>query len=222
MGSIQIRGLYAIVDLPHRDGLDPIVVVDAMIEGGASVVQLRSKHAPLDPVVVRALGLRCHAGGVPLIINDELELAEAGELGVAGVHLGQTDLARLGGTPDERRRRRASLREAGLVLGISTHSCAQLRTTCDELDPDYVGFGPVFATGTKANPEPVVGLAGLEAACAASAVPVVAIGGIGLDDALDLARRGAAAIAVIGALTGPSPERIRERALALSRAFAGE
>jgi len=105
-----------------------------------------------------------------MIINDDLELAVAGIEGVAGVHLGQSDLVRLGlaveaGFPaaDDRdaRQQLAVLRERGLWLGISTHSLAQLQDTIATLAPDYVGFGPVFATGSKPRHEPVVGVEGL-------------------------------------------------------------
>ena len=213
-----IAGLYAIVDFPVE--LPPGAVVDALIEGGATAIQLRSKGARLEPGVVEALGSRCARGpGVAMIINDDLELAERGLPGVAGVHLGQGDLGRLGLDPEARRARRERLRESGLGLGVSTHNLDQLRRAIAELDPDYVGFGPIFATASKPDHDPVVGLDGLARACAASPVPVVAIGGVSRDNAGELARRGAAAVASIGALMGPSPAAIRDRARTLAAAF---
>jgi thiamine-phosphate pyrophosphorylase len=167
-----------------------------------------------------------------MIINDDLDLALAGIDGVTGVHLGQRDLDRLGlsdGTgrmdaPDTRQRMREALREHSLWLGVSTHDPAQLHDTIVMLTPDYVGFGPVFATGSKSEHEPVVGLDGLARACAATTVPVVAIGGIGLPHVPEIVSIGAAGIAVIGALI-PGPhesepvEIIRARCFALARAF---
>jgi thiamine-phosphate pyrophosphorylase len=218
-------GLYAILDLPHRLGLDPAAVVGAMLDGGAGVIQLRSKHAQLEPELVRVLGGRCASAGVPMIINDDLELALAGIDGVTGVHLGQNDLDRLGFSAGTGLlERREALRERGLWLGVSTHDLAQLHDTVVMLSPDYVGFGPVFATGSKPQHEPVVGLDGLARACAATTVPVVAIGGIGLQHVAEIASLGAAAIAVIGTLI-PGPheiepvEIIRARCFALAQAF---
>jgi thiamine-phosphate pyrophosphorylase len=216
---MELDGLYAILDLPHRGAVEPAIVVEAMILGGARVIQLRSKQAPLAPALVRELGERCEAAAVPLIINDELELAEAGIPGVAGVHLGQGDLSRLGQTREARRARREALRASGLVLGVSTHDLDQLRAAEEQLDPAYLGFGPVFATASKAKADPVVGVAGLERASALASRPVVAIGGIGLGEVPRVIGAGAAAVAVIGAVIDRHPETIRERCRALSQAI---
>jgi thiamine-phosphate pyrophosphorylase len=216
-------GLYAILDLPHRLGLDPLAVVDAMLGGGVGAIQLRSKHARIDRALVHALASRCAAASVPMIINDDLELALAQIPGVAGVHLGQGDLARLGAN---RQQTRMDLRERGLWLGVSTHDLTQLRDASVELEPDYVGFGPVFATGSKLKHEPVVGLDGLARACSAASVPVVAIGGIVASHVAEIASCGAAAVAMIGALI-PEPHEddsvgiIRARCFAIARAFRG-
>lgn len=215
-----VAGLYAILDFPLRHDLPPGVVLDAMLAGGAQVVQLRAKHAPLERELVADLAARCHAAGRLLIINDDLALAELNIPGVAGVHLGQSDLPALGRAPGEQRTRRRALRDAGILLGVSTHEPRQLIDTIDALAPDYVGYGPVFATSSKQNPDPVVGLAGLSQACHGASVPVVAIGGISSATVTDVARAGAAAFAVIGALAAPTSEEICERARALSRAFA--
>jgi thiamine-phosphate pyrophosphorylase len=222
--TVGPRGLYAILDLPHRLGIDPVAVLAAMLEGGAQIIQLRCKHARPEPALVHELGVRCAAAGVPMILNDDLELAEAGIDGVTGVHLGQTDLDQLGNDPSTRRRRRDALRERGLWLGVSTHDLPQLHDTIVMLDPDYVGFGPVFATASKPRHEPAVGLENLGLACSSASVPVVAIGGIEAHHIPEIASRGAAAIAVIGALI-PGPhdrepvEIIRARCFALARAF---
>jgi thiamine-phosphate pyrophosphorylase len=119
---------------------------------------------------------------------------------------------------------REGLRERGLWLGVSTHDVAQLHDTIVMLTPDYVGFGPVFATGSKAQHEPVVGLEGLSGACAATPVPIVAIGGIDQQHVAEIASLGVAAIAVIGALIpGPHEDQpieiIRARCFALAQAF---
>lgn len=219
---LTIRGVYAILDLPYPHPLAPSEVARALIEGGAQVVQLRAKTvgAAERRRWAEAVAEPCAATGIPLIINDDLELAASGITGIAGVHLGQGDLDRLGADPTIRRERLVErLRERGLALGVSTHNFAQLRAA-STLDPDYVGFGPVFATTSKVDPDPVVGLDGLARACGESAVAVVAIGGVDSSRAGELARAGASAIAAIGALTGETVEIIRARTFALARAFA--
>lgn len=213
-----IAGVYAILDRPSARSLPPRDVAAALAAGGARIIQLRAKHATPEQrrAWAEAIAEPCLAAGVPLIINDDLELAESGIEGVAGVHLGQGDLASLGNDP---RVRRDQLRERGLALGISTHNLDQLRRAVRELDPDYLGFGPVFATISKRNPDPEVGLADLARACGESPVPIVAIGGIDSTRARNVASTGAAAIAAIGALTGETVEIIRSRTDALVRSF---
>ncbi|HLT40083.1 MAG TPA: thiamine phosphate synthase [Enhygromyxa sp.] len=218
---LTIAGVYAILDFPYPHSLAPSEVARAVIDGGAKLVQVRAKSA--DAVerrrLVEAIAGPCSAAGIPLIVNDDLELAESGIEGVVGVHLGQTDLARLGADARSRTRRREQLRDRGLALGVSTHDLVQLRAALT-LDPDYVGFGPVFATTSKVDTDPVVSLEGLARACDQSQVPVVAIGGIDCSRAGLVGRAGASAIAAIGALTGGTVETIRARTFALARAFA--
>src|SRR5438067_9007239 len=107
----------------------------------------------------------CRARAALFIVNDRLDVALAG--GADGVHLGQDDL------PLAAARR---IVPPGFVIGVSTHDEAQARAAADG-GADYLGFGPCYATTSKANPDPVVGLAALARVCAL-AVPVVAIGGI--------------------------------------------
>jgi thiamine-phosphate pyrophosphorylase len=213
--------VYAIVDLPYPHPIPPAAIAEALIAGGVRVVQVRAKHA--DPGQLRAwltaIAEPCLAAGVPLIVNDELSLAEAGIPGVVGVHLGQGDLDRLGVDPIERLERREQLRAQGLVLGVSTHSPAQVRAAIDALAPDYLGFGPVFPTTSKQDSDPVVGIDRLREVCGESSVPIVAIGGIDDHRARQLATTGVAAIAVIGALVGATTVAIRSQAAAMVRAF---
>lgn len=219
-GPLSIAGVYAILDLPYPHPIAPAAIASALIAGGAQLVQLRAKRASAEERRrwAEAIASPCRAAGVPLIINDDLELAESGIEGIAGVHLGQTDLEQLGGGPDVRARRHERLRERGLALGLSTHDLEQLRAA-HTINPDYVGFGPVFSTTNKRDPDPMVGLEGLAAACAESTIPIVAIGGIDSVRAPALALAGASAIAAIGALTGETVEIIRARTAAMVRAF---
>jgi thiamine-phosphate pyrophosphorylase len=132
---------------------------------------------------LRALTKRAH---VPFVVNDRVDVALAA--GADGVHLGQEDL------PLAAARELAGTR---LVIGVSTHTPAQAEAAA-RAGADYLGFGPVFATSTKANPDPVQGVAMLaEAVRRAAPVPVVAIGGIGLAQVEEIAASGAAAACVI-------------------------
>src|SRR6185437_2655650 len=126
-----------------------------------------------------------------LILNDFPGLAV--EAGLDGVHVGQTDLS-----PAEAR----AIVGPGKIVGVSTHNEAQLRTA-DQQPVDYIAYGPVFATVTKENPDPVVGLEGLRAARGLTRKPLVAIGGITLENAASVRNAGADSVAVISAIFAP-------------------
>jgi thiamine-monophosphate kinase len=180
---------YFITDhqAPALSALDQ---VRAALQGGAGCVQYRNKTFQLsDYEEVRRIHDVCRTNGVPLVINDNVLLARA--VGADGVHLGQTDA-----DPGEAR---AILGPAALI-GVSISTPAELRQT--DLGPcDYVGSGPVFATGTKADAKPVRGLDGLAEIVRQVPLPVVAIGGITDARAGDCLRAGAAGVAVISAVS---------------------
>jgi thiamine-phosphate pyrophosphorylase len=203
------RGLYAIVDPELCRGRDPLAVAAQILSGGCAVLQLRSKlvsEAEPEPLARRMLAL-CRARGVPFVINDHPALALA--VSADGVHLGQTDMA------IERARALCGDR---LAVGLSTHNLEQARDA-QARGADLIGFGPVFATSSKRDHDPVVGLDGLQAVCSAVRIPVVAIGGVALANAAELARTGAALAAAISAVCGAeSPE---EAARALHAVLAG-
>ncbi len=224
MGSARmhaITGLYALLDATPRRRHDPAAWAEALIAGGAGaqVVQLRAKGATARRrrALAEQIAPVCQAADVPLVINDDMALALAGLPGVWGLHVGQEDLAELGISPAQLRDR---LSTAGLGLGISTHDLGQLEAAA-ALEPDYLAFGPVFPTRSKADPDPVVGLERLtEAARRAGERPLVAIGGICLETALPCLQAGAAAVAVIGALDGVDLAQVRRRATELRAQIA--
>lgn len=190
----ELRGLYAVLDVDAAEarGLDPTRVAEAMLEGGAAVLQLRAKRLGIRPLLALAESLARAAArfNVPFFVNDRADVALA--VG-AGVHLGQTDL------PIEHLRRIAPQ----LPVGLSTHTLAQVRDAL-VARPSYIAFGPVFATSSKHDAEPIVGLEGLRAAAALVAgTPLVAIGG--LTPAHAASARGAGA-AMIAAISGLLPE----------------
>ena len=155
------------------------------VEGGATVVQWRLKDVPVVDVVERGRATRglCARHGVTFVVNDDVEAALM--LGADGVHLGRADSGA------------AAARDQGLVLGLSAANVAEAQEadgTCD-----YIGVGPVWATPSKTDADPPLGIEGLEKVCAAVSTPVVAVGGIDASNAADCIRAGASGVAVIRA-----------------------
>jgi thiamine-phosphate pyrophosphorylase len=220
MMRAPMAGLYAILDVPHPHGLDALAQLEALVEGAGSalaLVQLRAKAASAAErrALAERLGPACLAAGVPLVINDDLELALAGIPGTGGVHLGQGDP---GGDEVLAIRGRAAGRT--FRIGISTHDTAQLRAAIAQ-HPDYIAYGPVLATRSKANPDPVVGFAGLADACRIAPGPVVAIGGLDPAGAAKAIEVGAAMVAVIGGLVQPTRAQTAAAAREYGEAIAG-
>lgn len=183
-----ITGFYAVLDRDDEE------LARTLLAAGAKVLQIRIK--PEVPPgagelvrIARVCRKLCDAVGAALIVNDRIDVAIAAN--ADGVHLGQTDLSL-----------RDARRVAGdqLWIGVSTHNLAQVMLARAS-GADYLGFGPVFVTRTKKNPDPVQGLTGLRAAVAmAGDVPVVAIGGIAPEHAPGVYATGAAACCAIGAV----------------------
>jgi thiamine-phosphate pyrophosphorylase len=156
----------------------------AAVEGGATVVQLRLKDASTDEVVDAGLGFRDLAA--TFVVNDDVEAAL--RLEADGVHLGRHD-------PGAER-----ALAAGLMLGTSAASVAEAEDG-EHKGAAYIGAGPVWATPSKPDADPPIGLEGLAEICRAVSIPVVAIGGINALNAAACIRAGAAGIAVIRAAT---------------------
>jgi thiamine-phosphate pyrophosphorylase len=151
-------------------------------EGGATVIQLRLKGATRDEVVARGAGFR--ELGPMFVVNDDVQAAVA--LGADGVHLGQDD-------PGSE-----EALAAGLMLGRSASNVEEAQTAEAE-GAAYIGAGPVWATPSKPDADPAIGLDGLRAVCEAVSIPVVAIGGIDESNARACIEAGAAGIAVVRA-----------------------
>ena len=196
--------LYAIVDVDvcARAGRDAAEIARHYLAGGARLLQVRAKHLSGGALLrlVDDVAAQARAVGATVIVNDRVDVAAAAGL---GVHLGQDDLA----VSDAR-----AVLGAHAMVGLSTHTPAQLAAALGQ-PVSYVAFGPVFATATKANPDPVVGLSGVAAAAAAATaagVPLVAIGGITLATAVSVRAAGAASVAVIAdLLAGPESAAAR-------------
>jgi thiamine-phosphate pyrophosphorylase len=185
----RISGLYAVTpDLADTDVL--LEKVDAALRGGARVVQYRNKSSDAISRRAQAIAIArlCHKHRALYIVNDSVDLAR--ETNADGVHLGKDDGA-VG-------RARAML-GAGKLIGVSCYNEIGLARTAMAQGADYVAFGSFFSSGTK--PAAVrAEMRLLRTAAAEVELPIVAIGGIDVDNAAELIAAGASAIAVIGAL----------------------
>ena len=182
--------VYLVTDRLMARGRELVDVVLAAVRGGATVVQLREKEGSARETLAlgRVLLERLRPLGVPLIVNDRVDLALA--LGADGVHVGQGDL------PPEVARR---LLGPEALVGLSITGAGDLPT----LDPavvDYAGVGPIFPTGTKADATPALGLEELARLRRLLRVPVVAIGGITANNAADVIAAGADGVSVVSAI----------------------
>jgi len=187
---IALPPIYPITDKQLARRTSHLSIVKELVRGGARFIQIRDKVTPAEELL-RDLA-QCvdfaRSRGVTLIVNDRCDLALSS--GAQGVHLGQEDLP-----PGAAR----SLLGRGKIIGFSTHSLAQIKQS-SRLPIDYVGFGPVYGTSTKKNPSPTVGIKNLVRACKSVDRPVVAIGGIGIEQVRAVLEAGAASVAVISAL----------------------
>jgi thiamine-phosphate pyrophosphorylase len=211
-----MRGLYPIVDVETLSarGLSAIELAERVLQAKPPLLQLRAKK--LDSrrtlALLRQLVPLCRASETLLVANDRADLALLA--GADAVHVGQDDL------PIAELRRIAPK----LRIGVSTHDLRQLETVLRDR-PDYVAFGPVFATRSKENPDPVVGLDGLRRAAdlaRAAHCPLVAIGGIDLENARAVSEH-ADLGAVISALVPASSDLsvVAENARALHERLGG-
>ena len=181
--------LYVILDRAAAGDRDLPTLLEAVLEGGCRVVQLREKTMPLNDLypVARALRRRCREAGCLFIVNDRVDLALA--LEADGVHVGQEDL------PAREARR---LLRPGMILGVSTHDEDQARRARDD-GADYIAVGSMFPTGSKPGFR-LVGPDLLRRVRREISLPLVAIGGITLDNVAEVVGAGADAVAVISAV----------------------
>jgi len=196
--------LYAITDERFLNVFNIYEAVERAILGGAKVIQYRAKKKTTREMLQEALLVReatKHHDAL-FIVNDRLDLALAVE--ADGVHLGQDDL------PVEYAREIAG---KDFIVGLSTHNLEQVEEANRKREfIDYIGFGPVFPTTTKENPDPVTGIENLCRATEVSQLPVVAIGGIFRENIREVARCGVSGIAVVRAVfeKGDPYENARE------------
>jgi thiamine-phosphate pyrophosphorylase len=195
---MSLPRLYPILDTAtlERAGVPILEAAIGMIEAGAHILQLRHKgHFSRELFETAAhLAVLCEQARIALVVNDRMDMAK---LLNAHIHVGQDDLMpvfvrQLAG-PDT-------------IIGLSTHNREQLEAA--NLEPvDYHALGPIFGTGSKANPDPVVGVEALRAWRPLSARPLVAIGGITLENVASVLEAGADSVAMISGLIPAGADR---------------
>jgi thiamine-phosphate pyrophosphorylase len=181
--------LFGILDLSYVAPTDAERVASAMIDGDVDLIQLRAKTQSLEEIVDLAGKLHAitSAAGIPLIVNDHAEVAAT--VSVEGVHLGQDDDSL------SHARKKAG---RGIIIGKSTHSFEQAIAAQRE-GADYIGFGPIFATPTKPDYQPI-GLNGIKRVHHEVSVPIFCIGGIKIDNLGEVMAAGAKRVAIVSGL----------------------
>jgi thiamine-phosphate diphosphorylase len=190
--------LYLVTDRSLSRGRSTVDIVREAVAGGVTCVQLREKSCSTQEFIEEARKLHhlLQPLGIPLIINDQVEVALA--VGAEGVHLGQQDMpiaeARKLGPPN-------------WVIGVSAESLEDA-ISAEQAGADYIGVSPVFATPTKTDAALPLGLEGLHEIRAAVRVPLVGIGGIHCENVQDVIRAGADGVAVVSAIVAAdSPQQ---------------
>lgn len=196
--------LYLVTDRPLSLGRPIEEIVIEAVAGGVTMVQLREKEAPTGEFVALAKSLKALLAplGVPLIINDRVDVALAAD--ADGVHIGQSDMS----YEDARR-----LLGGDKIIGLSVENFDDL-AVANTLDVDYVGISPVYGTPTKSDTAEPFGLEGLRKAVAMSVHPTVAIGGMNASTIGEVMAAGTDGVAVVSAIcSAPSPRKAAQELL---------
>ncbi|MGD8756841.1 MAG: thiamine phosphate synthase [Desulfobacterales bacterium] len=182
--------LYLVTDRGLARGRSNLEVVTAAVDGGTTVVQLREKDCPTLEFIQQAQSIKAflRKRNIPLIINDRVDIAQA--VKADGVHLGQSDM------PLEMAK---GILGNTMIIGISAESIEDA-ITAEKGGADYLGISPIYATPTKTNTAPALGLEGLREIRKAVSLPLVGIGGLNKDNAADVIRNGADGVAVVSAI----------------------
>ena len=195
--------LYLVTDRSLSRGRSTLEIVTAAVNGGATVVQLREKQCSTLDFIEQALSIRAYlkTSNIPLIINDRLDVAQAVE--ADGVHLGQTDM------PLEMAR---GILGDSKIIGISAE-CLEDAIEAEKSGADYLGVSPIYATPTKTDTAPALGLQGLREIRKAVGLPLVGIGGLNRDNVAEVIRNGADGVAVVSAIVAADDPETASRKL---------
>ena len=195
MIKFPASGLYAITQTDNKSGDTVINEVAAAIKGGAVIVQYRDKNPADAPFLARELVKICHQHGVPLLINDDIELAAL--VGADGVHLGRED-----GAVTQARKQLGS----DAIIGVSCYNFVEQAIAAQAQGATYAAFGRFFPSSSKPLAAPAR-IETLRQAKLALTIPIVAIGGILPDNGAQLLAAGADLLAVIGGVFDHQPEQ---------------
>jgi thiamine-phosphate pyrophosphorylase len=195
--------LYLVTDRGLARGRSTLAVVHAAVRGGATCVQLREKECSTREFIEQAMMLREYlkSQGIPLIINDRVDVAQA--VKADGVHLGQRDMPL------------AMAKEilgATMIIGISAESLADA-IAAEKGGADYHGVSPIYATPTKTDTAPPLGLEGLREIRKHVRIPLVGIGGLNRQNSADVIRNGADGVAVVSAIVAADDPEAAAREL---------
>lgn len=188
--TLTIGRLHVLTDTALQSRFSHVDLAEMALDGGADVIQYRQKEGSTRQLIETAVRMRhvCEKKGAAFIVNDRIDVAIAAK--ADGVHLGQSDFP----IPLAR-----ELLGKDRIIGGSA-STLEEALQCLKDGADYVGFGPVFPTGSKADAGPVSGLEALRAIVERIPLPIIAIGGIGPENAPQVIRTGVHGIAVISAV----------------------
>jgi thiamine-phosphate pyrophosphorylase len=195
--------LYLVTDRVLARGRSTLEIVKAAVCGGVTCVQLREKACSTLEFIEQALEIKdfLNTRGIPLFINDRLDVAQA--VGADGVHLGQTDMPLA--------MARAIVKDS-MIIGISAESLEDA-VEAEKGGADYLGVSPIYATPTKTDTSPPLGLEGLRQIRSAVKIPLVGIGGLNRDNAADVVRNGGDGVAVVSAIVAAQEPEAAAREL---------
>lgn len=197
--------LYLVAGRPAVNGRDLVDTVREAVSGGVSMVQIRDPRADTRRLVEETYALKklLQPLNIALIVNDRVDVVLAA--GADGVHLGQDDM-----TPSDARR----ILGPDFIIGLSVGNPDEFEASRDHLHAvDYLGVGPIRGTSTKSDAGSAIGLEGLAAIRALTALPIVAIGGLGVGDVAPVVRAGAGGAAVVSAICGAADPAAAAREL---------
>jgi thiamine-phosphate pyrophosphorylase len=189
--------VYLVTDRGLSRGRTTLEILQGSVRGGVTCVQLREKNCPIREFIEQANSIKAHlnAHDIPLIINDRVDVAQA--VGADGVHLGQSDM------PLHVARK---ILKDSMVIGVSAESLKDA-IEAEKGGADYIGVSPIYATPTKTDTAPALGLEGLREIRNAVRIPLVGIGGLTKDNAADVIKHGADGVAVVSAIvSADNPE----------------
>ncbi|WP_255343746.1 thiamine phosphate synthase [Geomicrobium sp. JCM 19039] len=202
--------MYAITGEELHPNREMLEVMEEVLLGGASALQLRDKSSPKYDLIQKGKALKRLANrfGVPFFMNDHLDVALA--VDADGVHFGQGDFPLI-----EARKLLGNQK----IIGISTHSIEQAQEA-ERNGANYIGVGPVFQTNTKTDAERAIGVSGFQEISSSVRIPTVAIGGINEQNASDIIRAGAKQLAVISGVV--AKDNVKEAARYYTNLYDGE